>query len=69
MLYNRYNNHFYGFVEYNTCTIMPAKGDSDVVFVYNCSGKILIYSFHLSLCESIDHSCINPFLRIGLIHK
>ena len=29
----------------------------------------LICTHHLSLHETIDHLCINPILRIGLIHK
>ena len=40
-----------------TCTVMPAKSDSDVMFVYKDSRDF----------ESIDHLCINPIRRIGLI--
>ena len=40
-------------------TILPAKSDSDIMFCY----KVIRNS------ESIDHLCINPILRIGLIHK
>ena len=42
------------------CTVLPAKSDSDVMFVY----KII-----RDLVESRDHLCINPIRRIGLIHK
>ena len=38
---------------------LPAKSDSDVMFVYKYIGDL----------ESIDHLCINPIHRIWLIHK
>ena len=38
---------------------MPAKGDSDVMFCLQSYQGL----------ESKDHLCINPILRIGLIHK
>ena len=41
------------------CTALPAKSDSDLMFVYNIIRDL----------QSIDHLCINPILRIGLIHK
>ena len=40
-------------------TILPAKSDSDVMFVYKVIRDLW----------SIDHMCINPIRRIGLIHK
>ena len=40
-------------------TVLPAKTDSDVMFVYNVFRDL----------ESIYHLCINPIRRIGLIHK
>ena len=40
-------------------TILPAKSDSDVMFVY----KFIRDS------KLIDFLCIYPILRIGLIHK
>ena len=41
-----------------TTTVLPAKGDSDGCFVY----KVIMD------LTSIDHLCINPILRLGLIH-
>ena len=38
------------------CTVLPAKSDSDVMFVYKVIRDL----------ESIYHMCINPILRIGL---
>ena len=52
----------------NTGTVLPAMSDSDVMFCLQLF-KTLTCTVHFSLCESIDHSCINPILRIGLIHK
>ena len=40
-------------------TVLPAKSDSDVMFVYKVARDL----------ESIDHLCINPIHRIGIIHK
>ena len=40
-------------------TVLPAKSDSDVLFVYEVIRDL----------ESIDHLCINPIHRIGLIHR
>ena len=40
-------------------TILPAKSNSDFTFVYNFIRDL----------QSIDHLCINPIFRIGLIHK
>ena len=40
-------------------TVLPAKSDSDVMFVYKVIRDL----------ESIDHLCINSIHRIGLIHK
>ena len=42
-----------------TLTGLPAKSDSDDMF---CLQRIRDL-------ESIDHLCINPIHRIGLIHK
>ena len=51
------------------CTVMPAKSDSDVVFCLQLLSKILTYTLRFCLFKSIDHLCINPIRRIGLIHK
>ena len=40
-------------------TVLPAKSDSDVMFVYKVIRDL----------ESIAHLCINPIRAIGLIHK
>ena len=40
-------------------TILPAKSDSDVMFCLQSYQGL----------ESIDHLCINPIRRIGIIHK
>ena len=40
-------------------TVLSAKSDGDVMFVYKVIRDL----------ESIDHLCINPIRRIGLIHK
>ena len=47
--------------QYLVCetTVLPAKSDSDVLFVYEVIRDL----------ESIDHLCINPIHRIGLIHR
>ena len=39
-------------------TVLPAKRDSDVMFCLQSYQDF----------ESIDHFCINPIHRIGLIH-
>ena len=44
---------------FDHATVVPAKSDSDVMFVNNVIRDL----------ESIDHLCINPIRRIGLIHK
>ena len=41
------------------CTDLPAKSDSDFMFVYKVIRDL----------RSIDHLCIVPIHRIGLIHK
>ena len=46
-------------VEINDSTVLPAKTDSDIRFVYKIIRDL----------ESIDHLYINPMRRIGLIHK
>ena len=38
--------------------VLPAKSDSDVMFVYKVIRDL----------QLIDHLCINPICRIGLIH-
>ena len=43
----------------NYATVLPAKNDGDVM---------LCLPRYQGL-ESIDHLCINPIHRIGLIHK
>ena len=48
-------------------TVLLAKSDSDVVFCSQLFSKILTYTLHLSLCESIDHLCINPIMCINPI--
>ena len=40
-------------------TVLPAKSDSNVMLCYKVGRDL----------ESIDHLCINPIRRIGLIHK
>ena len=50
-------------------TVVPTKSDSDVIFCLQLISKTLTCTLHLSLSELIDHLCINPILRIGLIHK
>ena len=42
-----------------TSTALSDKSDSDVMFVYKVIRDLI----------SIDHLCINPIIRIGLIHK
>ena len=48
---------------------MPTKSDSDVIFCLQLLSKTLNCTLHLSYRELIGHMCINPILRIGLIHK
>ena len=50
-------------------TVVPTKNDSDVVLCLQLLSQTPTYAHNLSPCESIDHLCINPILRIGLIHK
>ena len=50
-------------------TVVPANSGSDVVLCLQLLSKTLTRTCYLSWEESIDHSCINPILRIGLIHK
>ena len=74
----RYNlNHTYSFIlskhgqhqKVDKSTVVPTKSDSDVIFCLLLFSKTLTCKLHLSLRESRDHLCINPILRIGLIHK
>ena len=50
-------------------TVVPTKNDCDVILCLQLLSKTLTCTLHLSIRESIDHSCINPILWIGLIHK
>ena len=50
-------------------TVVPSKNDIDIVPCLQLLSKPLTCTLHLSYCESIDHSCINPILWIGSIHK
>ena len=50
-------------------TVVPTKSDSDVIFCLQLLSKTLTCTLHLSENESIDHLCIKPILRTGLIHK
>ena len=50
-------NKWFAFVVY--VTVLPAKSDSGV--------KLCLQSYQD--VELIDHLCINPIYRIGLIHK
>ena len=56
-----YSNTFSMFVNsyFYKATVLPAKSDSDVIFCLQVITDL----------ESIDHLCINPIHRIGLIHK
>ena len=40
-------------------TVLLAKSDSDAMFVYKAIRDL----------ELINHKCINPIMRIGLLHK
>ena len=62
--------YFYKIIALMQFTIVvPTKRDSDVKLCLQLLSKTLTCSLHLSKRESIDHLCINPILRIGLIHK
>ena len=50
-------------------TVVPTKSDRDVIFCLQLFSKTLTCALHLSLRESRDNLCINPILRIGVIHK
>ena len=47
---------------------MPTKSDSDALLCLQLLSITLSCTLHLSLRELIYHLCINPILRIGLIH-
>ena len=49
-------------------TVLQAESDSDILLCLLLLCKTLTCTLHLSLCEWIDQLCINPILRIGLIH-
>ena len=53
----------------NIPTVMPTKSDSDVILCLQLLSKTLTCTLHLSLRESIDQLCINPIMKIVLIHK
>ena len=55
--------------ELKSATVMLTKSDSDVILSLQLLSKTLTCTLHLSLQELIDHLCINPILRIGLIHE
>ena len=48
-------------------TIVATWSDSDVLLCLQLLSKKLTCALHFIKCESIDHLCINPILRIGLI--
>ena len=50
-------------------TVVPTKSDSDVILCLQLLSKTLKCTLHFSQSKLIDHLCINPILRIGLIHK
>ena len=50
-------------------TVVPTKSDSDVILYLQLQSKTLACTLHLSIRGSIDHLCINPIQRLGLIHK
>ena len=58
-------------VLYTFCdsTVVPTKSDSDVIFSLQLLSKTLTCTLYLGQREPIDHLCINPILRIELIHK
>ena len=49
--------------------VVPTKSDSDIIFCLQLVSKTLTCTRHLSVGEWIDHLCINPIMRIGLIYK
>ena len=53
----------------HSCTVVPTKSDSDVIFCLQLLSKTLTCALHLKFCESRDQLCINPILRIWLIYK
>ena len=55
-------------IEVTVPTVVPTKSDSDVVFGLQLMSETLTFARHLSWRDSIDHPCINPILRIGLVH-
>ena len=50
-------------------TVVPTKSYSGVILCLQLLSKTLTCTLHLSYSESIDHLCINPIQRIGLIRK
>ena len=58
----------YGSGHLRNSTVLSVKSDSDVVFCLQLLSKTLTCTLHLSQCESIDHLCVNPSMRVGLIH-
>ena len=47
---------------------MATKSDSDVILCLQLLSKTFTYTLPFSLRKSIDHLCVIPFTRIGLIH-
>ena len=66
-----YNPKYYNpkFAKVYLTTVLPAKSDSDIIFLLIIVRKTIMCTLHLSYWELIDHLCINPILRIGLILK
>ena len=52
----------------NFITVVPTKSDRDGILCFQLLNKQLTGTIHLIECESIDHLCINPIPRMGLIH-
>ena len=51
------------------CTVVPTKSGSHVIVCLQLLSETITCTLHFCLRESIDHLCINPILRIGLMHK
>ena len=55
----RFHDNVYNIPLPVPATVVPAKSDSDIMVCLQSYRDL----------ESIDHLCINPIHRIGLIHK
>ena len=53
----------------NVTTVVPTKSDSDTILCLQLLSKTLTRTLHLSKRKSIDHLCMYPILKIGLLHK